>query len=90
MPADPPGGPRVCLYEERLFLGRVCAGGGIGGMGCSVPSRGLLELVALALCCDWRSRGGSSPGRRGYWSGEFRRGGLQCLTGSVLWSLADR
>ena len=34
MPADPPGGPRVCLYGERLFLFTLSGGVWVHGSVC--------------------------------------------------------
>lgn len=73
-----PRGDRVCVYMGRDYF-------------CSPSSlahgwHGLLGFLAVS----WRSRRGSSLGRRGNWSGEFRRGLLQCVSGRVLSWVAGR
>ena len=79
MPADPPGGPRVCTYRGRLFgLAYV---GGVGCVGYSVPSRGLFSRwLELAR---WTGRGGN-------WGRKYGGGILQYVAGGVLSGVAHR
>ena len=87
MPADPPGGPRVCLYEERLFVighvlvGRIAAWvrGLCWCVGCS--SLWLSPCVvtgALAVARAWAGveigRGNFAVGYCNVWRGVYCHG----------------